>query len=107
MRFSFVIGLLIAVPAFAQAPDLVGRWATSQGQCPAEYLQFGRDGRFESTLDDEKREGTWRASRERVTLTDENEPDRPLTLHLLDFSGSRLVAFDETIEADRRLVRCR
>lgn len=97
-----------AVPAMAAQPaDLVGRWAASQGQCDMEFVVFERDGHFVSQLEEDKREGTWRLARDRVTLIAADEPDRPWLLHILDYTGNRLVVLDESIESDRRLQRCR
>lgn len=105
--FLILAAVLAATPAPAQNIDLVGRWAASQGQCEAEFILFERDGNFRSTLDEEPRDGTWKIARDRVTLTASDEPDRPSVMHILDYTGSRMVAFDEAIESDRRLQRCR
>jgi hypothetical protein len=101
-----------AASSFAQTQTqnltVTGRWAVSQQRCDSETLEFGTDGRFRSTLDQaEPREGTYRTGRDRIILVDEAEPDRELALIVIDFAPARLVAFDETIEADRRLVKCR
>ena len=53
------------------------------------------------------RSGKYRTGRDRIILLDEQEPDRELALIILDYTPTRLVAFDETIESDRRLVKCR
>lgn len=100
---------LLSSAAAAQSLNVVGRWAVSPERCAAgELIEFGADGQFRSTLDEaEPREGRYRTGRDRIVLLDESEPDRELALIVLDFSPTRLVAFDETIEADRRLVRCR
>lgn len=98
---------LSALPAHAQSIDLAGRWASSQGQCDLEFIAFERDGAFRSQLEEEPREGTWKLARDRVTLIANDEPDRPWTLHILDYTANRLVVLDEAIESDRRLQRCR
>ena len=73
-----------------------------------EAISFESDGSFNSTLDDaQPRSGKYRTGRDRIILLDEQEPDRELALIILDYTPTRLVAFDETIESDRRLVRCR
>lgn len=94
--------------AGAQALNVVGRWAVSQSRCEEEALEFTADGRYRSTLDEnETREGKYRTGRDRIILVDDDEPDRELALIVIDYTPSRLVAFDETIESDRRLIRCR
>lgn len=93
----------------AQSLDVVGRWAISPERCNAgEAIEFGADGAFRSTLDEgAPREGRYKTGADRIVLLDDNEPDRELVLIVLEHAPNRLVAFDETIEADRRLVRCR
>jgi hypothetical protein len=100
---------LFASAAAAQSLNVVGRWAVSRERCEAgELIEFSADGTFRSTLDEaEPREGSYKTGRDRIILLDENEPDRELALIVLDLTPNRLVAFDETIEADRRLLRCR
>lgn len=92
-----------------QAPlNVVGKWAVSQSRCADEVLEFTVDGHFTSTLDEnEPRGGSYKTRRDRILFTDDDAPDEELTWMMIDFSPARLVAFDETIEADRRLVRCR
>lgn len=91
-----------------QALNVVGKWAVSQSRCADEALEFTADGHFTSTLDEnEPRGGSYKTRRDRIILVDDDAPDEELTWMLIDFSPQRLVAFDETIEADRRLVRCR
>ncbi len=108
MRQTLLLALLIqACVSQAWAAELAGRWAVSQDRCETEYLLFEANGHYASTLDDDKREGTWKLARDRVTLTPADEPDNPANMHILDHTASRLVAFDETIEADRRLLSCR
>ena len=110
-RGAVIVALAAALAsagAAAQSLNVVGRWAVSQQRCDSEVLEFGADGKFRSTLDErEAREGSYRTGRDRIILLDDAEPDRELALIVIDFSPTRLVAFDETIEADRRLVRCR
>jgi len=109
-RLLLIAALCCATASVAlaqSAGDFAGRWASSAGQCESEYLLLEKDGSYASTLDEEKHEGKWRAQRDRLVLTDNDEPDRPFLLQILDFSGNRLVAFDESIESDRRLTRCR
>lgn len=100
---------LVAAPAAAQSLNVVGRWAVSNERCQnGELIEFLADGSFRSTLDEnEPREGEYRTGRDRIILLDAAEPDRELALIVLDLTPSRLVAFDETIESDRRLMRCR
>ena len=108
MRRVLAFSLLFWVFASnAEAAELAGRWAVSQDRCETEYLLFEANGHYASTLDEDKREGTWKLARDRVTLTPADEPDNPANMHILDHTASRLVAFDETIESDRRLLRCR
>ena len=91
-----------------QASSLSGKWAVSQSRCDTEAIAFEADGSFNSTLDDNQpRSGKYRTGRDRIILLDEQEPDRELALIILDYTPTRLVAFDETIESDRRLVKCR
>lgn len=91
-----------------QASSLLGKWAVSQSRCDTETIAFESDGSFNSTLDDaQPRAGKYRTGRDRIILLDEQEPDRELALIILDYTPTRLVAFDETIESDRRLVKCR
>lgn len=91
-----------------QASSLVGKWAVSQSRCETEAISFDADGGFSSTLDEaQPRSGKYRTGRDRIILLDEQEPDRELALIILDYTPTRLVAFDETIESDRRLVKCR
>lgn len=91
-----------------QALNVVGKWAVSQSRCADEALEFTADGHFTSTLDEnEPRGGSYKTRRDRILLTDDDAPDEELTWMVIDFSPARLVAFDETIEADRRLVKCR
>lgn len=90
------------------AASLVGKWAVSQSRCEDEAIDFAADGHFRSTLDEnEPRAGSYKVRRDRIILVDDDAPDEELTLMILDFSPGRLVAFDETIEGDRRLVKCR
>ena len=111
MQRLAVIAALALVPpiASAQSLNVVGRWAVSNERCQAgELIEFSADGSFRSTLDEnEPREGQYKTGRDRIILLDAAEPDRELALIVLDHTPTRLVAFDETIEADRRLVRCR
>lgn len=91
-----------------QASFLPGKWAVSQSRCETEAISFEADGSFSSTLDEaQPRSGKYRTGRDRIILLDEQEPDRELALIVIDFTPTRLVAFDETIESDRRLVKCR
>lgn len=91
-----------------QPSSILGKWAVSQSRCESETIAFEADGSFSSTLDDaQPRAGKYRTGRDRIILLDEQEPDRELALIVIDFSPTRLVAFDETIESDRRLVKCR
>lgn len=91
-----------------QSMSVVGKWAVSQSRCETEAIAFEADGQFSSTLDGaEPRTGQYRLGRDRIILLDEQEPDRELALIILDYTPTRLVAFDETIESDRRLVKCR
>lgn len=99
---------LVSASAAAQSVSVVGKWAVSQSRCDSEAIAFETDGSFSSTLDDaQPRSGKYRTGRDRIILLDEQEPDRELALIILDYTPTRLVAFDETIESDRRLVRCR
>jgi hypothetical protein len=103
--------LLALAPAggFAQSLNVIGKWAVSNERCQnGELIEFASNGSFKSTLDEnEPREGRYRTGRDRIILLDAAEPDRELALIVIDYSPNRLVAFDETIEADRRLMRCR
>lgn len=97
-----------AQSASVQASSLPGKWAVSQSRCETEAISFEADGSFSSTLDEaQPRSGKYRTGRDRIILLDEQEPDRELALIVIDFTPTRLVAFDETIESDRRLVKCR
>lgn len=100
---------LIAAGAAAQSLEVIGRWAASNERCQSgELIEFLADGSFRSMLDEnEPREGQYKTGRDRIILLDAAEPDRELALIVIDHSPNRLVAFDETIESDRRLVRCR
>jgi hypothetical protein len=100
---------LASVGAAAQSSlNVAGKWAVSQSRCESEAIAFEADGSFTSTLDEaQPRSGKYRTGRDRIILLDEQEPDRELALIILDFTPTRLVAFDETIESDRRLVKCR
>lgn len=104
-----VLAALVSGAAIAQVSlPVQGRWAVSQERCATESIEFGADGKFVSTLDaDGVRQGGYRTGADRIILLDEAEPDRELALIILDLTATRLVAFDETIEADRRLVKCR
>lgn len=94
--------------AYAQSISVAGKWAVSQNRCETEAISFEADGSFSSTLDEaQPRSGKYRTGRDRIILLDEQEPDRELALIVIDYSPTRLVAFDETIESDRRLVKCR
>jgi hypothetical protein len=94
--------------AYAQSISVAGKWAVSQSRCDSEAISFEADGSFSSTLDEaQARNGKYRTGRDRIVLLDEQEPDRELALIVIDYSPTRLVAFDETIESDRRLVKCR
>ena len=87
---------------------VLGKWAISQSRCETEHIEFDNDGRFASTLDEnEPREGAYKTARDRIILMDDDNPDGEQALIVLDVSATRLVAYDETIEADRRLVKCR
>lgn len=112
MRYAAAITMaaaLVSGAAVAQsALPVQGRWAVSQERCATESIEFAADGKFVSTLDaDGARQGSYRTGADRIILLDEVEPDRELALIILDLTATRLVAFDETIEADRRLVKCR
>jgi hypothetical protein len=110
-RGVIIIALAVALAsagAAAQSISVVGKWAVSQSRCETEAISFEADGSFASTLDDaQPRSGKYRTGRDRIILLDEQEPDRELALIIIDISPTRLVAFDETIESDRRLVKCR
>lgn len=110
-RGAIIIALAVALAhagAAAQSLSVVGKWAVSQSRCDSEAIAFEADGHFSSTLDDkEPRAGQYRLGRDRIILLDDAEPDRELALIVIDYSPTRLVAFDETIESDRRLVKCR
>ncbi|MCW0231991.1 MAG: hypothetical protein OJJ21_00150 [Ferrovibrio sp.] len=110
-RGVIIIALAVALAhagAAAQSLSVVGKWAVSQSRCDTEAITFEADGQFISTLDGaEPRTGQYRLGRDRIILLDEQEPDRELALIILDYTPTRLVAFDETIESDRRLVKCR
>ena len=109
-RLALIAALaLVATGAVAQSLNVVGKWAASHERCEAgELIEFAADGSFKSTLDEnEPREGQYKTGRDRIILLDAAEPDRELALIVIDFSPNRLVAFDETIESDRRLMRCR
>ncbi len=110
-RGVIIIALAVALAhagAAAQSLSVVGKWAVSQSRCDTEAIAFEADGHFSSTLDDkEPRAGQYRLGRDRIILLDDAEPDRELALIVIDYSPTRLVAFDETIESDRRLVKCR
>lgn len=120
-RGVIIIALAVALAIVGAAADLsaqagggqpalnvVGKWAVSQSRCADEVLEFTADGHFTSTLDEnEPRGGSYKTQRDRIILVDDDAPDEDLTWILIDFSPARLVAFDETIEADRRLVKCR
>lgn len=87
---------------------VLGKWAVSQSRCETEAIEFDNEGRFTSTLDEnEPREGAYKTARDRIILLDDDNPDGEQALIVLDFSATRLVAYDETIESDRRLVKCR
>lgn len=107
--FIAALAALASAGAAAQSPSVVGKWAVSNERCQSgELIEFAADGSFRSTLDEnEPREGQYKTGRDRIILLDANEPERELALIVIDHSPNRLVAFDETIEADRRLVRCR
>ncbi len=109
MAAALVSGAAMVQVAMAQsALPVQGKWAVSQERCATESIEFAADGKFVSTLDAaEPRQGTYKTGRDRIILLDEAEPDRELALIILDLTATRLVAFDETIEADRRLVKCR
>lgn len=111
MRGAILIAAmaLAAMSAAAQSLDVVGKWAVSNERCQSgELIEFLSDGSFKSTLDEsEPRQGQYKTGSDRIVLIDANEPDRELALIVLDLTPNRLVAFDETIEADRRLMRCR
>lgn len=109
-RLALISALALATAsAAAQSLNVTGKWAVSNERCQAgELIEFGADGSFRSMLDEaEPREGQFKTGRDRIILLDANEPDRELALIVIDYTPNRLVAFDETIEADRRLVRCR
>lgn len=110
-RGVIIIALAVAlasVGAAAQSLSVVGKWAVSQSRCDSEAIEFTADGHFTSTLDEnEPREGSYKTGRDRIILMDDDNPDGEQALIILDFTPTRLVAFDETIEADRRLVKCR
>lgn len=111
MRGAILIAAmaLAAMSAAAQSLDVVGKWAVSNERCQSgELIEFLSDGSFKSTLDESgPRQGQYKTGSDRIVLIDANEPDRELALIVLDLTPNRLVAFDETIEADRRLMRCR
>jgi hypothetical protein len=109
VAFIAMAAALVSGAAMAQsALPVQGKWAVSQERCATESIEFAADGKFVSTLDAaEPRQGTYKTGRDRIILLDEAEPDRELALIILDLTATRLVAFDETIEADRRLVKCR
>ncbi len=88
---------------------ILGRWAINPAACEAgELLEFTQEGGFRSTLDEgDPREGRVRTERDKIILIDAEQPDRELALVVFDLTPQKLVAFDETIEADRMLVRCR
>lgn len=87
---------------------VLGKWAVSQSRCETEAIAFDSEGRFTSTLDEnEPREGEYKTARDRIILLDDDNPEGEQALIVLDFSATRLVAYDETIESDRRLVKCR
>jgi hypothetical protein len=88
---------------------IVGRWGMSVEGCNAgEILEFTTEGGYRSTLDEgDPHEGRFRTERDHIILMDADEPDRELALVVMDMAPNKLVVFDETIESDRMLVRCR
>lgn len=88
---------------------ILGRWGMSAEACSAgEMLEFTAEGGYRSTLDEgDPHEGRFRTERDHIILLDANEPDRELALVVMDMAPNKLIVFDETIESDRLLVRCR
>ena len=96
-------GLLLATGAMAASP-FDGLWAPRADECKAVFLLLRPNGEFEHRLGDEPRKGRFSANAERITLRFEDGEDQ--VLPVMDRTESRLVLFDETVEGDRRLVRC-
>ena len=95
--------LLLAAPAAAQS--LGGRWGADPADCRDDAITFRAGGRFEARFDGQDRAGTFRLERDRLILTSDEGDEQ--VMPVLELSSQRIVLFDETIEADRRLRPCR
>jgi len=101
--FAVIVALLAASVALAASP-FDGVWAPRADACKTAFLALRPSGEFENRLGDEPRKGRFRATADRITLRFEEGEEQ--VLPVMDRTESRLVLFDETVEGDRRLVRC-
>jgi hypothetical protein len=100
---ALLLAVVAAWPASAASP-YDGLWAARRQECSERFIRFDADGRFENRLGDEARAGRFRAERDRIVLRGEDGEEQ--VMPVMDRTDTRLVLFDESVEADRRLVRC-
>ena len=93
-----------ALPAVAASP-YDGLWAVRRQECAERFLRLDGDGRFENRLGDDTRTGRFTVQGDRLVLRADDGEEQ--VMPVMDHAGDRLVLFDDSVEADRRLVRCR
>jgi hypothetical protein len=105
MRRVFLLALAAMTHPAAAATLFDGLWAVRRQECAERFLRLDGDGRFENRLGDESRAGRFMVQGDRIVLRADDGDEQ--VMPVMDYAGERLVLFDDSVEADRRLVRCR
>ncbi len=108
-RGKVALGLVLALAVMAQAraADQTGRWAVSQDQCQDHALVLQAGGKVDFALgDDPPRSGKYSIVREELRIEYEDGDEQVLPI-LESGAPDKLYLYDDSIESDWRLVRCR
>jgi predicted NBD/HSP70 family sugar kinase len=105
MRKALLLLLAVAALPAAAASPYDGLWAVRRQECAERFIRFDGDGRFENRLGEETRSGRFAVQGDRLVLRADDGDEQ--VMPVMDHAGDRLVLFDDSVEADRRLVRCR
>ncbi len=97
-------GAALTDVAFAASP-YDGTWAVRPQACATQFLKLEPGGRFENRLGNEAKTGRFRAREDRLEFREDDGDEQ--TMPVMDHADTLLVLFDDTVEADRRLVKCR
>ena len=90
-----------------RAADWTGRWAVSQDDCQDHALALQPGGLVSFALgDDPPRNGKYKIAKDEVTIDYEDGDEQVLPI-LESGSPDKLYLYDDSIESDWRLQRCR